>query len=373
MIVKEYSSTNQFSSTEWELFNKGNFYFGFDFLKIVEQSKINDAELKFLTFSENGECKGAAVLSYFILHLDLLSGDHFFLRIIKKMLPGALKVPVVCCGLPVSFGQNHFCVLDEFFFKPIVDATNKAMEKFARNKNCTLLAWKEFPASFDSSQLEQLKYLRLLSLPDTLVNIPESGSEKYLSLLRSPYRRKMKRTINRLNGIELDIAVTVKPFMNTDVEIFYSGYHAVMKRTKVKLEIYPKLFFELLASQNLQTQVLTVSSADETVSALLIPDIHALNFILVSKEKESYKNGLYSELLRAIIIYGLTNGFNKIKMGQTSYYSKMTVGAEVENLYFYLYSKKKIVNFALNTFREILFPKVNLPEVNALKKNEITS
>lgn len=370
MIICKYNSTAEFSSADWNLFHKGEFYFQYEFLKVVEQSAVNDSDFRFLTFMYLGQPKGAVVISKFLLQLDLLSGNPFPLRLLKKLFPGALQIPLVCCGLPVSFGQNHFCVLDDYYYEEILTATNKAIEDFAEEKKCRLLAWKEFSPSFSGGKnLVANQYFKFPSLSDTYVGVAESGLESYLGSLRSPYRRKIKRSIERMSNKENDapFSISTKQFAAEDVELFYSGYLAVINRTPVKLEVYPKKFFELLVKKEMQVKILTVNSKAGSIAALLIPDVHSLNFILVSKEKKEYGHALYAELIRSIVVFGLENGYKTIKMGQTSYYAKLAAGAKAEPLHIYLKSNKRRINFMLKRFGNLLFPIVKLPELNPYK------
>ncbi len=369
MITNTYTSTSEFSSAEWDHFHQGDFYFQYEFIKVVEKAAVNEAQFRFLTFSDDkGQPKGAVVLSNFQLHLDLLSGSPLPLRLIKKILPGALQLPVVCCGMPVSYGQNHFCVLDERYVERIVTATNQAIETFVKEVGCKLWAWKEFAPDFKGAKkLEENQYFKFPSLPDAHICIAESTLDSYLGMFRSSYRRSLKKSIERLSAGESGLSVAVKPFAAEDVDAFYAGYLAVLERTPVKLEIYPKKFFELLASENVPVDVITLTSNNEALTGMLIPDANALNFILIAKEKKEYDSSLYADLVRAIVLFALEKGFTTIKMGQTSYYAKMAAGGQPKPLEIFLKSNSKRINFILSKFGKALFPEAELPAMNPLK------
>src|SRR5688572_17043344 len=214
--VAEHTTTAGFCAENWDPWHSGEFFFQYSFLKLTEEAKVNNAAYRFLTFSHNGKPVGAAVLSSFLLQLDLLAGDPAVLRMVKKLFPGLLQVPVVCCGLPVSFGQHHFCVLDDAWFQEILTAVQKALEKFAAETNCKLLAWKEFSPEFKGDQdLQKLGFLKLNSLPDTEVFFKVEDPEKFFQMMRAPYRRKLKKTVASLQsaGVELnDLKIMVQPF-----------------------------------------------------------------------------------------------------------------------------------------------------------------
>ena len=368
MTITRYTSTEEFGSADWDCFHSGEFYFKYEFLKVVEQAGVNEASFKFLTFCENGVPKGAVVISKFILQLDLLSGNPLPLRLIKKVYPRVLQFPLVCCGLPVSFGQNHLAVLDDSYLEKIMLATDKEIEAFAAVSGCKLWAWKEIaPEGKGTEILRKNSYLQLPSLPDTSVIVQDGGLDSYIGSLRSQYRRKIRKSVERMQKGNGEIKVLVKAFEKVDVEGFYIGYLAVIERTAVKLEVYPKRFFELLTHKELNATLLTISSKEDTMTALLLPDAHALNFILVAKKKEKYEGALYTELIRAIIVYGLSHGHKIIKMGQTSYYAKMSAGAKAVPLSVFLKTSNRRIRFILKNFGKWLFPSVQLPELTPFR------
>lgn len=376
LTASRFDSTTEFKPADWDGFHSGEFYFRYSFLRAVELTKVNDARFRFLTYSHHGKAIGAVVLSSFLLQLDLLAGEPAILKGLKKLYPHLLKIPVVCCGIPVSYGQHHFCTLDPAYTNSILDAVHQEMNLFAKETNSKLLAWKEFNDDFESEKaLTELGYLRLQSIPDTVFLSHEDSITGFVNSLRSPYRRKMKKTVAALANKDSNnkgLSVRTESFQKEHVEAFYAGYMAVMNRTPVKLEVYPASFFQhLIEEYDDRIELLTIrNEQDQELSALLIPDAHALNFILVSKNNSRYEDALYAELLRAIILYGIEKGHKKIKMGQTSYYSKMAAGASPVPLHIYLRSYRKSIHFLLDKCGSLLFPDTPLPRLNPYKPHE---
>ena len=370
--IRRFRSTGEFNQADWDRFHSGDFYFGYEFLKVVEASSVNNSRCYYLTFQHGGMPVGSAVISCFDLNLDLLSGNPPFIRFVKKITPASLKMKVVCCGLPVSFGQHHCSVLDLRFMNTIIDEVHNSMRAIAKDHGASLLAWKEFPTDFAGKEkLVELGYRSMNSIPDTVIHANVSSYPEYLARFKSAYRRKLKDVQAALEGnaTKLNYSITIQPFTRAHVQSFYQGYLQVISRTPVKLEIYPVGFFENLCdAQEIQPLIMNISDhSGNEISALLVRD-KALNFILISKNNERYQHNLYVELIRAIVCYGINSGFTKIKLGQTSYYSKLSTGASVQPLNIFLKSGNPVTRAILKYMGNILFPDTIIPQLAPFKQ-----
>ena len=167
---------------------------------------------------------------------------------------------------------------------------------------------------------------------------------------------------------EKEVMVEEKPFAIDDVEDFFEGYQSVMKRTNQKLEVYSKRFFyELALMTQLKIGLITVSNQKEKISALVGEDDKAMNFLLVSKNSDKYSQPLYSWLIQAIVRLSLEKEKPLLKLGQTSYYSKQTVGAQLLPLFVYLKHKNIIWHRIIGLIGSLLFPNTVYKELNVFK------
>ncbi len=354
MQLEVFKNIDEISYEKWDAHHNGSFYFRHSFLKTLADSKTEDARFRYLLFSQKEQAVGLAVLSLFQLHLDLLAGRPRWLSFLKKWLPNLLETNAVFVGLPCSFGQPPYFVFNEKHAAEVEWHIQKQLLDWAEKEKIALQIWKEFPENHQSSHFSEWGFLRFPSLSDFhLDTVKWPDAKTYVEAMKSSYRRKLRPSWEmwqRGQGFEL------KRFSPADVPDFYEGYRAVMKRTDTKLEIYPSTFFEKLANSPLPFQILTVKEGNHKISALLFFEDEILNFILVSKNQNSYENNLYGRLIHFTVFLAIHRNMSKIRFGQTSEYTKMSMGSEAVPLHFYLKSASKPVHYILKYFGNHIFP-----------------
>ena len=350
------NSITEIDKAIWENCHPGIFTFNYDFLNAIEKSNSADVEFRYVIISEQNSPVGIAVLSSFLLDLGLLAGNTALISHLKQIFPGLLNVRIACCGLPASFSQTPVYLKEGCDELKVISEISFILESFATETNSRLLAWKEFTK--DISLLLSLGYHRFPSLPDCQVFCDADSIEEYTGRMRSNYRRKFY-TDEKLASMNVEI--WEEPFTIVHVEDFHNGYLQVMQRTPQKLEVYSKAFFyQLASSPQLQILRLTIRHENEVISALIAEDHLALNFLLVSKVKAHYELPLYNWLLQKIIRTGIASGKKLIKLGQTSYYSKQSVGGKLVPLHFYIKHTRNVFNLLLERMGPMLFPSAEI-------------
>ncbi len=372
LLVRVYSRILDLPDLDWENCVRGHFYSSIPFLHTLALAEVEYAHYRYLLFYEQDRAVGAAVLSRFDLNLDLLAGIPWLTRI-KRKWPGLLRVPMICCGIPASFGQHNIHWTDNSFRNEIIGLTHTSMVKWAVESNTNLVLWKEFnPDQLIFPILKQKDYINLPTLPDNIIEYPPGGIDGFLREFRSPYRRKYALAWSLIND-EHDrhnsgFVLNVTPFSIEHVDQFNKGYQMLMERTPVKLEEYPNEFFKLLsdvASPRILHFQLENLRESRSISSLVIQDDGIMFFILVSKEDERYNKSHYTNLIRCMVLYGAHKGVRRIHLGQTSYYSKLTCGSELKRLETYIYFRSRTKNKIFKRLGKLLFPEIALPTINA--------
>lgn len=337
----------------WDRHHDGSFYFKHSFLKVLSESEVEDADYRYLSFSIQGRPAGVAVLSKFNLHLDLLSGEPLPVRLIKKLRPQFFQLPVIFAGLPASFGQPPFFAFENSHLEEITNLTHNVLTSWAEEEKVKLQIWKELPEGMLQNQFRDLDYLRFSSIPDMQLPLNWTGIGDYLAQMRSAYRRKVK---TNLADWKHQRGYSLRRFRPEDVSEFYHGYARVMQRTSTRLEMYPEEFFRHLALSDNAVDILSATGGGQKISALLVEESDVLNFILVSKPLETYPHGLYNKLLHGAAFAGIEKRKKLLRYGQTSVYSKSSVGCAPVNLKIYLRHHNSAVHFLLAGLGRHLFP-----------------
>jgi hypothetical protein len=399
---KRFIDIDSIPGLHWSAASNGAFYSTLTFLKCLKDAGVENAEYRYLIFYDDDAPVGSAVISRFYLNLDLLAGLSFITKI-KKRHPKLLRMPVICCGLPASFGQHNFYVSEAKYKTDAAMLTHRQMLSYAEATNTNLMAWKEFnPEMGVYDTLKGSGYINLPTLPDNIITLPGSGVESFLSGLRSSYRRKYKMAATLMSqqghasqqretvkGVrssanvsaafvhgspaaenEPALKFSIEPYSKEHAEAFYNAYISLMGRTPVKLEEYPISFFQLLPEAlkgKLFMLKLSNKAMNETLSALVVCDPACFYFILIAKKHEKYQEALYTELIRCIVLFGASKGYKEIRLGQTSYYAKMSCGSRPLRLEAFLLFRKSWKNKLFAIFGKLLFPETRLPVMHSYK------
>lgn len=374
--VKVFHDISELNKCDWEQASPSEFFFSYTFLKILVDSKVENATYKYLIFYSNKQPKGVAILSKFLLQLDLLTADKS-VEFLKQIWPGLFEVPMICCGLPVSYGQRSFYVNKKSIEDAAVAATHQAMVKFSNDTGTDLLIWKEFDHETQLySSLKQFDYISLPTIPDNRILLTTPDVKNFLQSFRSGYRRKYNELNNLIRGNgpvweNGTFSLMETDFSEADVDRFFHGYSKLMERTPVKLETYPKAFFiELARHKEINTKLISLKlkATEDTLNAIVVCNRCTAYFILIAKPKDHYPGAFYRQFIQSIVILTIRKNVKRIYLGQTSYFAKMTAGAIPAKLEIYVLIKTRWKHYLLRKFGHKLFPEIELPKVNAYSK-----
>lgn len=160
--------------------------------------------------------------------------------------------------------------------------------------------------------------------------------EEYLSSLRSPYRRRIKKALDKREDL---IIKKIDNFNSTH----YSLYKSVMERTKNPLEVLPLEYF-----RDYDSEVYEIRDRDtEKILAFfqLKQFDDSLYFLFCGfDKKDNDQYDLYYNLLIKIIEIGIEKGYKCINFGQTSEETKLKIGCKEKYKYLCIYHSNPILN-----------------------------
>lgn len=337
------------------------------FSRVVEEAGVENAVFQYVVIKEGEQVVATAVFSAFSIDLGLFLGKNAekWLVRLRRIIPGFLKIRILVCGLPASFGQQNLAFAENADRAACLRLLVQEMEKNARQNRIRYLCFKEFQADEAErlAPLETSGYFRAPSLPDTVLDISHwNNFSEYLAALRSPYRRKIVLSMKKLcAGVALETNAG-----GCSPEDFYRLYLSVMSRAETKLETLNLAFFQkMYAYYDGELVVLTLRrSGDLLGAALLLPAGDTLIWLLVGQEAgRSDETDTYFNLVYGILDYAFRHGFKKIKMGQTAYPLKLRLGARPQELFLFFKATNPAKHLMLRTFKNVLFPATKLPQL----------
>ena len=374
MRIAVYEGANRVPEHAWTGIAPPDFFFSLEFLRVMEASRVENARYRYVALYHDDRPAGLAVLTRFTLKLDLLARDAR-IRVLRTMVPRLLDVPIVCCGIPASYGQHHLHVTRSDLAAQAVRAVHDAMEAWAAETDSPMLCWKEWHSGHAAfAAIAEQGYVALPTLPEHQMRDLPASVDSFLASMRSPYRRKYRTAASLMRGpgptwSSTTLQLDDLPFTDSEAQWFYRGYASVMSRTEVKLETYPVDFFYNLANSRLDVRILRLTDrrTGDRVAALVLPGSDVLTFMLTSKERAHYRDALYSRLLQCIILYAVRSGFREVRLGQTSGYAKGSLGAESLPLHSFIRLRKPWQHALLNRFGSLLFPDTIAPRFHVFR------
>ncbi|MFK2821117.1 hypothetical protein U0L90_13395 [Flavobacteriaceae sp. LMIT009] len=317
MIIKKVYNADHLS-TSWDL-AATSVYQKRTFLSHLE--KTNFSNQRYYSLYKNELfCAGAVV---YTLKINLLTFSQL-------KLPLSMQV----IGLPVSNDQSGLL--------GNADSVNALVSEIIEQESGIVLC-------LNHSQDITIKTLiHMQSLPSMIYEVRHNDWESYMNALRHPYRRRIKKAMTKIKAVRT--STTSCEFFTAD---HYHQYLEVLKRSKTKLEVMDKKFFELLPEgfklksyyDGDSLLFWNITTCDNDMCHFLFG---GLNYS-VRDHYDSYANNLID-----IIKEGIKNGCKQISLGQTAEISKSRFGAIVEPKNMFLYHRNKIIRFIFRMMRRLL-------------------
>jgi predicted N-acyltransferase len=389
LCVRQYKSIHEVDPEHWNsILDKKDVFHAHGFIKIVEDSRTENAVFHYLLIYDNDQLVATTVLSAFKISLDLFISKNKLVSGIRKICPNFFTIRILVCGLPASFGQLNIKVTDKKYTGEVSHVIAETMKSISRKMSISLMAVKEFRAG--EMQLfvgfEREGFFPAHSIPYMNLKINWTTFSEYLSSLKHNYRRRILLSLKKINHTEPVIApasyynaasehpalVLSRPGDEHFVNEFYRKYLEVMKRTPTKLETLNREFFSSLFKQENESKLLNLVVQGKVVSsAVVIFAGDELVFMLVAKENDKDEYDSYFNLVYGIIALAIQNGCKKISMGQTAYWVKQCVGAVPEPESIYFASRKRLVHWILKSLRSVIFPETKLKSINVFRQKTV--
>ena len=383
--LKKYDSIHHIDPQHWNsILDTDDIFHEWQFIRIVEDGKVENSRFRYLLFYREEELIASTVLSAFTISLDIFISDAGWVRKIKKCRPGFFNIRILICGLPASFGQLNLKIVDESLADEVCSLIAAEMKALAKEWKIRFLSVKEFLEHNKELGVQLIKegYFLANSIPYMSMNVRWHSFSLYLTSLRHSYRRHILRSMQKIKSKEPVIIhsddydsdtpgitwVLSEPGWMSPQQ-YHHLYMRVMDRTKTKLETLNQEFFKELFKDNQHYQLLSlVEKGNILSSALLVPYGDTLTFMLVGRANEKDEFDSYFNLVYGIIAYAIEKKFKKVKLGQTAYWVKQSVGGVAENQYIYFGCTGKFRHWVLRRLNRLIFPEIKLKSIKVFKE-----
>jgi uncharacterized protein len=366
--VRSFGSIRDVPADEWDsLLAADDLQATHRFVRACEEAEVERARYRHMMVYQGGRLAAVASLCVMRVRLDLLStgGARRAIRAGRRLWPGLLDVPVVFCGLPVSFGQSCLRIHPDADAPAVLEAVRRTAEDFAVEAGARVVCFKEFSAVEARAMrpLVEEGYLPLASLPSCRVPLPWTSFEEYLAGMRAGYRRQVTASLRARERLGITCR-TLERFGGECGRIF-DLYGQVIDRAEFQLERLNLAFFERLAA-NLpgESSALLVEREGELLAAaVLLRAAGTVTFLLAGIDyARAAENASYVHLVTEVVAEAIRSGAHTLEMGQTSYALKQRLGACVEPRRLFLRCRGALLHRGFAAVSGALFPETRSPD-----------
>jgi predicted N-acyltransferase len=373
----------------WDSINaKRDLFHTHRFIRTIEDAKVENSNFWYFLFYSKETLVGTAVLSSFIVSLDLLMCGMLqkFIMILRLLLPHFLKVKILFCGLPISIGKNSLTVSNPSWGEELLRLLVKEMERIAHKHKIQMICFKEFPKDEDQGIdiITKFQFLRANSIPYVRMKIPWKNFQSYLAAMRHNYRRHVLRSLKKWGHSEPLIQTCSsserspdKPALvlaNQSVcshQQFYSLYLEAMDHAEIKLETLNEAFFEnFYKNMNQDTEVLAIVKRKQILAAAIVTVYqNVMTFLLAGLDYSKLdESDIYFNLLYGIISHAIQRGCTRLDLGQAPYWLKQCIGGKETPVNFYIRGERWYLHQLLKIFQPILFPELKLKPIHVFRE-----
>jgi predicted N-acyltransferase len=303
------------------------------FVSACEAAGLEDAEYRHILLVEEGRVLATASLFRMQVALELLAGTAVRrgVRAVRRLAPGFLRMPVLFCGLPVSFGGSCLRVAAGADPALAAAAVSDALSAFARDTDTPFQCIKELSPEEEARVAPPLRahgFWSAPSIPFCWLPIRWSSWPAYVADMRAPFRRQLQSAARRLQQAGGRIR-RVDDYRGDAARIFRL-YRDVMDRAPYQLEqLNERFFLTLKENFGASARAVVVERGSELLAvAIVLESARELTFLIAGIDyAHNRATSAYLALCAEMVAEAIRTGKARVALGQTSYYIKGRLGA----------------------------------------------
>ena len=344
LTTKLFSRIQEIPEKDWAgIFPKEleNYYF----FKALDESDFRKIRFYYAMVYESDIPVGAATFFLMDFQLDMAVRGWLkcLTKAVKKVFPGILGIKIIFCGLPMGHGRIGIAGQRAVVLPPVAKATGQkkgvleavveCMEKLAKQEKALVIAFKDFDASYGGllQGLQSLGFVRIASLPTTVMNINFDNFDGYLKTLSRSSREGFKRKLKKIaQGPKFDLEITSQVNAQLSCQM-HELYMQTVSNSEVEFEELPSDFFANISRNTAERARFFFWRLNGKLIAFaycLILDAYFIDYYLGFDYSVAHKYNLYFVRFRDLISWCIDNKMKVYEMGQSSYEVKRRLGFE---------------------------------------------
>jgi Acetyltransferase (GNAT) domain len=373
--VRIHRDIDEIDADEWDsLLDTEEIQLSHRFVRLCQQSRVEDAEYRHLLVYDDERLCCVASLSRMHVSLDVLSSGttRSLIRSVRRRHPSFLRIGLLFCGLPVSFGQPCLKMAPWADAEAVCRVLARVMGRVGREMGAHLLCLKEFDpvAAVTVDPVCRHGFFLAPSLPSCSLELRWDSFSGYLREMTAGYRRQVQATLRAGDAASLTFR-RVDSFA-AEGDIVYALYTEVIERAQHRLETLNRAFIDRLDTDlgpQSQAMVLERHGQPLAVAVMLYAGRQA-TFLLAGLDYRADREWqVYPNLVLEVVREAIRSGASRLEMGQTSYPLKSRLGAVEVPRFLYLRHRNPLGHLLLRGSAGLLFPRHAYPSRRVFRES----
>ncbi|MDE2431167.1 MAG: GNAT family N-acetyltransferase [Burkholderiales bacterium] len=323
--------------------------FSHAFWSLIEASKLNDFEYRYVVFyDEDDVAIGSATFYAVTTDIAIFAPRPLrsLLNTARRWIPNLLKLRMLECGTPIILNSPPWICATPSRAEEMRQCLIKLMERLASEEGCWLIIARDFEPGSELEQKEMATagFHLIDGLPNTYLELPWHKVEDYQAAMKSYYRSKLQKYLkrNRAAGISHEV---VDEFSELAPKLATQWLVVHEQAQEFQREILNTEFYRQLSlRQGISVKAVLYFRNNELVGhALLMLDGDLGRWLYFGREIAA-NDGLYLYVAYSVVQTAIECGVKRLELGLTTYPIKQDLGAHLTPIRFAIKASSKMLN-----------------------------
>jgi len=373
--VKIYRSISEVNEGQWDaIVGKDRIFCTHKYVETLEKSGFNEGRCYYPVVY-----KGEEIIAHVPAYFISTEMDVFAQGVIKKIVLMVRRkwknffiMRSLECGPPIALG-NPLSLKDGADRAEALRLLCHEIEKLAKELRIRFLLFRDFydedMASFDL--LKERGYKKIHNLPKAEIKIKWKSFDEYLNSMRSNYRCKIVKSMDKCARANISIQV-LKNFSNNSRELKQLYDNVCDQAKEIKREHVSEAFFQNLDKYLGERSVILSATKDNKLIGfmlVLFNDKELISAFLGLDYNYNREYCIYFNLFYKTIELAIERGMDKIDMGITTLNPKRDMGSDVASLNMYMRHSNPLLNKIIPTLFDMITPPDTTVPRNVFKED----
>lgn len=363
MEIRIYKSITEINEAEWDaIVGKNKIFCTHGFALAVEKSGTNEGKCYYPVIYDGGKIAAHASVYFFRTELDLFARGALkkLINVMRKAWKNLFVLESLECGSPAALG-NTISIRDGADRVRTMRMLSRGIEDLAKELGVKFILFRDF---YDKETefhgiFKNLGYAKIHNLPKAEMKIRWKSFDEYLDSMRSNYRRKIVKRMDKCAGADISLEV-LKDFSEHAPELkrlYDNVYHGAKEYRR---EHMPESFFRHVDKYLGEKSVMIIARKNGRIigsSLLLLNDRMLISLFMGLDYDYNEEYFIYFNLFYRAIRLAIEEGMEEMELGITTLDPKMDMGSDVVALNMYMKHFNPVFHRAI----PVLFDMVTAP------------